>query len=374
MQYIFLVIFSFFYTFSPFIAQAEEIKIGMSTALTGPTKNLGIEISQGANLYFSQYNKTREKKLPAIKLITYDDGYEPHQTVLNTRKLIEKDKVFALFSYVGTPTSRVVMPILENKNILYFSPFTGADFLRTPVKENIFNIRANYFNEAQTQVNYFIPQQSNTKVALFIQADEFGLSAIKGYKKALKNVGITQYQQVRYKRNTSEISIAVTSLLKSNPDIIFCVGTYEPIAKLINELRAANNTSKIVMLSFAGGKYLQQRLTAFNDIYITSVFPSPEHSSVNIIKQYRKAMGDMALSAESLEGYINAATFTEIIKQMQNKKQVFSQENFINTAENINFQSFGLPLNFSQTNHQALNNTYLYQFTKVGLKQIALKK
>lgn len=371
MGHIIILLLSFFCFFS---AQAAEIKLGMSAALTGPTQHLGIEISQGANLYFSQYNKTRDDESPAIKLIIYDDGYEPHQTVLNTRTLIDKDNVFALFSYVGTPTSKVVMPILENKNILYFSPFTGANFLRTPVNKNIFNIRASYFDEAQTQINYFIPQLNNAKVALFIQADQFGLSAIEDYRKALKNVGITQYQQVRYKRNTSEVSFAVKSLLKSNPDIIFCVGTYEPIANLINELRAAKNTSKIVMLSFAGGEYLHQRLTHFNDVYITSAFPSPESSSANIIKQYRTAMGSMTLSRESLEGYINAATFTEIIKKMQHNDKSFTLENFVNTAENINFNSFGLPLHFSKTNHQALTSTYLYQFTKVGLTQVILKK
>ena len=174
---------------------ATEIKLGMSSALTGPTKNLGLQVRQGAQLYFQQYNQTPNGKKNPISLISYDDGYEPHHTVINTIKLIENDKVFALFGYVGTPTSQAIMPLLEEHQIIYFSPFTGADFLRSPIKKNIFNVRASYYTEAETQVEYFIDQLNLSKAALFIQADAFGLAASKGYKNALSARGITAIEQ-----------------------------------------------------------------------------------------------------------------------------------------------------------------------------------
>ena len=43
-----------------------------------------------------------------IVLKTLDDGYEPPRAVENTKKLINEEKVFALFGYVGTPTSAAV--------------------------------------------------------------------------------------------------------------------------------------------------------------------------------------------------------------------------------------------------------------------------
>jgi ABC-type branched-subunit amino acid transport system substrate-binding protein len=347
--------------------QSAEIKIGMSVALTGPTKKLGIELKRGASLFFSQYNKTPTGKKHPISLIVYDDSYEPEKTVHNTKKLIANDKVFALFSFLGTPTSKAIMPIIKNEKLLYFSPFTGAEFLRNPVTKNIFNIRTSYFKEAQKQIDYFIHQQKLTKVALFIQADEFGLSASKGYLKALSDTGINVVQQVRYRRNTSEVKSAVDNLIKTNPDVIFCIGTYSPIAELINQLRLKNNKSKIVMLSFAGAHFLHTQLIDDQNVYVTSVFPSPEHSTLAIVQQYKKAMGTKALSFESLEGYINAAVFVEIIKNVFKENKILTKTLFIQHAEQLSIDLKGLPISFSQTNHQALNKSYLNKITKQGV-------
>ncbi len=349
------------FTLAFFDLSAKEIKLGMSTALTGPTKNLGLQLRQGAQLYFSHYNNTLKGKENPITLISYDDGYEPHQTVLNTKKLLNQDKVFALFGYVGTPTSKAIMPIISKESTIYFSPFTGAEFLRAPVQKNIFNIRSSYYLEAQTQVNYFVEQQKLTNIALFIQADEFGLAASKGFAIALKNKNINNFQQVRYKRNTLDIKIATQRLIELKPDVIFCVGTYSPIAKLINTLRAENINSKVVMLSFAGAMSLQQELKYFDDVYITSVVPNPHNSPLKIVKQYRQEMTGNKLSNESLEGYINAATFVQIINKIPSD---INHKSFISSAEQLDVDLGGITIKFSPDDHQALDQTYLNKVTK----------
>lgn len=346
---------------------ATEIKLGMSSALTGPTKNLGLQVRQGAQLYFQQYNQTPNGKKNPISLISYDDGYEPHHTVINTIKLIENDKVFALFGYVGTPTSQAIMPLLEEHQIIYFSPFTGADFLRSPIKKNIFNVRASYYTEAETQVEYFIDQLNLSKAALFIQADAFGLAASKGYKNALSARGITAIEQVRYKRNTSDIKSATERLKQLDPEVIFCIGTYEPIAKLINELRTHNIQSHIVMLSFVGAQSLIKRLNNFDNIYVTLVMQDPISSHLPIIQEYQKAMADKPLSHESLEGYIDAAIFVKIINSIKGE---ITPKSFIKHAEQLKANIGGLPINFSKYDHQALNKSYLNQITRRGLKPV----
>jgi len=357
----FIVAFIQFFTAQ---SLATEIKLGMSTALTGPTKNLGLQLRKGAQLYFNNYNKTPAGLKHPITLISYDDGYEPQNTVLNTRKLLEHDKVFALFGYVGTPTSKAIMPLISKDNAIFFSPFTGAEFLRSPLKRSIFNIRASYYNEAATQVKYFVEKLKLKNVALFIQADDFGLSASEGYAKALKVQGIKEYTQVRYKRNTIDIDLATKQLKDLKPEVIFCIGTYSPIANLINNLRAEKVNSKVVMLSFAGAFALKKELNNFDDIYITSVLPDPHRSELQIIKQYRQEMLKSELSNESLEGYVNAATFVQIISQISGE---ITPHKFIQSAEQLNISLGGVGIKFSKNNHQALDKTYLNLITKNGL-------
>ena len=83
----------------------KEVLLGQSVALSGPAKELGSEMRSGALLYFEQVNASGGVHGRRIRLQTLDDGYEPERTTANTRKLIEEEKVLALFGYVGTPTS-----------------------------------------------------------------------------------------------------------------------------------------------------------------------------------------------------------------------------------------------------------------------------
>src|ERR1700712_3505166 len=99
----------------PRLAHAENgidagtILLGQSCPLTGPAAELGTEMRLGAQLYFTEINKKGGIFGRSIKLTTLDDGYEPDRAAANTRKLIEEEKVFALFGYVGTPTSNAAL-------------------------------------------------------------------------------------------------------------------------------------------------------------------------------------------------------------------------------------------------------------------------
>jgi ABC-type branched-subunit amino acid transport system substrate-binding protein len=62
--------------------------------------------------------------------------------------------VFALFGYDGTPTSTAAMQLAVKANVPYLFPFTGAEFLRNPVKPIVFNVRASYFDETEAIVAY----------------------------------------------------------------------------------------------------------------------------------------------------------------------------------------------------------------------------
>ena len=74
----------------------------------------------------------------------YDDRYEPMETVSNTERLIDRDKVFALLDFLGTPTCRAILPMVNEANIVLLGPISGAVILRQPMQRLIFNTRASY--------------------------------------------------------------------------------------------------------------------------------------------------------------------------------------------------------------------------------------
>ena len=195
----------------------NKITLGMSNALTGPAAQLGIKLKWGSQVYFDKLSQSGGILGRQIKLISLDDGYEPVNTVTSNKTLIDKDKVFALFGYVGTPTFFAILPLIKRSNIPYLMPFTGAEFLRIPVNKNIFNLRASYYQEAQMQIYYLVKTLKIQKIGLLIQADEFGLAVEQGLIKAMNKYNIKPVITTRYRRNTEDINSALNKL--KNADV-----------------------------------------------------------------------------------------------------------------------------------------------------------
>ena len=121
--------------------------LGQSAAFTGAGGAARRSSStRGAQLYFDARQCRRRRQRPQIELRTLDDGYEPDRCKANTEALI-KDDVFALFGYIGTPTSLAALPLVNQRKMPFFGPFTGAEALREPFNRYAFHVRASYFDE-----------------------------------------------------------------------------------------------------------------------------------------------------------------------------------------------------------------------------------
>ena len=77
----------------------------------------------------------------------------PIALVANTRRFIETDQAFALFGYVGTPTTIAAMPMFTKAQVPLIGPFTGAEAFRRPFNRYIFNVRASYYAETDKLVD-----------------------------------------------------------------------------------------------------------------------------------------------------------------------------------------------------------------------------
>ena len=165
----------------------DEIRLGMVNAQSGPAAGLGKGMYAGAQAYFARVNAAGGVHGRKISLLLRDDSYEPARTAEHTRQLIASGAVFALFGYVGTPTSRAAMPIALQAEVPYLFPFTGAEVLRKPVHPWVFNVRASYFDETEVMVERMTGDLGLRKVALLMQDDSFGETVKSGLVGALSS-------------------------------------------------------------------------------------------------------------------------------------------------------------------------------------------
>jgi len=341
------------------VLAANTIKLGMSNALTGPTSQLGKNLTAGSIVYFKQLNSLGGINGQKVELISLDDGYEPENTVKNTLFLIKQKQVLALFGYVGTPTSHAILPILKNSSIPYLMPFTGADFLRSPVVKNIFNLRASYLQEAQAQVKFFVEKKGYKRIALVIQADEFGLAAHRSYVQILKKYDLKPIFIERFKRNSIDVD-SVLARLKTNPlEAVIFVGTYQPFSHLINLSFQQGIHPYFSSLSFVSSQDVFSRLMHSSKVLVSEVMPEPTQCQWQVCQQFVADMSQAGyenLNRLQLEGYLNAHIFSLVAKQCGKKltRRCLSEK-----FESFEYEQQGLTISFSPENHQGLNQIHL---------------
>lgn len=341
----------------------SEIIVGMSTALSGPSSHLGTSFKKGAMAYFTHVNQNEGIHGRKIKLIAYDDGYEPDRCIKNTKTLIEEDKVFCLFGNVGTPTTMAIKPIITEKDVPLVAPFTGAEKLRNPVVEEIFHYRASYYQEVEEFIHGIVDVHNLKKISCFYQDDEYGQAVLQGLKQSLDNRDMAIHSTGTYQRNTDNIEDGLNNIIPSNPDAVVMVGTYSSCAKFIIEGKKQGFNPVYMNVSFVGADKLLEILNTAEKgtgEVVTQVVPPVTTMLSGILdaktklKQYDP---DAKLNFVSLEGYLAAEVFVEGLKKTGKS---LTRPGFITAMESIKNLDLkvGNKISFSSTDHQGSEKVY----------------
>jgi branched-chain amino acid transport system substrate-binding protein len=373
-----LAAFSMLVVASKSLAEAgvsdSEIQVGMVNALTGNASALGTGMAAGVNACFTQTNAAGGVNGRKLTLVSRDDGYEPEKCLNATKELIDGGSIFSLLGYVGTPTATAVMPLLgQNPNLVFFGPFTGAEFLRNPVKGNVFNVRASYFDETEGLVSHLTGDLGISEIGIFIQSDAFGSAGEAGVLKALRKRNLTLAGKGTYKRNTVDIASALDALKQAQPKAVIMVGAYKACAAFIKAAKAAGFTPVFCNISFVGTTALVKELGSDGDgVLISQVMPSPDDASIPIVKSYQAAMtaaGASAFDYTSLEGFVAASIYIDAVKKVGPN---LTRDGLMQVLSGLKDNVGGIDIEFSATNHQALKQIF---FTRIqGGKAVPIEK
>ena len=119
----------------------------------------------------------------------FDDSYDPEKAP-SCFKRMTKEGVFALGFFVGTPTAKVYVPLAQEEKIPVVGLFTGAQMLYEPLKHEVINVRASYYDETREQVDK-LWDVNIRKIGVIYQDDPFGKAVLDGVKLALQKHGAT---------------------------------------------------------------------------------------------------------------------------------------------------------------------------------------
>ncbi len=350
---------------------ATEVKLGMVNVQSGPAAGLGKGMRSGAEAWFKTVNAKGGVHGRQINMVVGDDGYEPERAIDETLKMIEQQKVFSLFGFVGTPTANAVLPIVKEMDVPLVGAFTGAMSLRQPVTKQVFNVRASYDDEAETLVAHFLSKGAKT-VAVFYQDDGFGTAVLSGTEKALKKRSMVVSAKGTFQRNTLAVKTGLAAMLEAKPDAVVMVGPYAPLAAFIKEARIAGLKSQLATVSFVGTDNLVKEVGKDGDgVLISQVVPFPEDNDLPIQRECRAALaanGGETLGFVNFEGCITAKVMVAALERAGKEP---GRDQLVAALRGMKGVDMGgLLVGFNEGNHQALSDVFLTQIQNGKITKI----
>jgi ABC-type branched-subunit amino acid transport system substrate-binding protein len=339
----------------------REILIGSCSALEGPSHFLGTETVTGAKAYFAMINDAGGVDGRKLKLITYDDSYDPAKTEACFNRLMEQN-VFALAFFVGTPTAVKYIPMAESNKIPLVGLFTGAQTLYVPLRHWIVNVRASYFDETREQIDGMWGTLGYKKIGVIYPEDAFGAAVLDGVKTALKTHGAEPAAVASYQRQTAQVGGAIDTVRAAKPDAVVLVGPANTVAPILKQSHAKGWKPMFLTVSFVGTDDLIAEAGADSDgIVITQVVPPYYLTEFKTVALYRRTLTKYFPSAQpnfvSLEGFVDAMVLVEGLKRAGKD---LTREGLIRGIESIHEHDLGLgpqlKLNYSSKEHRGLNH------------------
>ena len=297
----------------------STVRVGQSLPLTGALAELGTEYRDGINAYFSAVNAKGGVNGKKLELVTLDDAYVVEKTVENTKKLIEKENVFALVGMFGSANYAAALPIINQAQIPSLAPYSGSDSLRTQESPTTFWLRASYGAEAEKIVDH-LTTLGVTKIAVFYQDDAFGKSGLAGVEKALEKRKLKVVASAAFDKASNDVRPAVKTISAADPQGVVMVSTYKPTAAFVKEMRATGKHTQYFALSVVGLKTMQAELgpTAVG-IAIAQVVPYPNSGTSPLIREFlgmpAEFMPKSGPTYTALEGYMAGKIFVEGLRR-----------------------------------------------------------
>jgi branched-chain amino acid transport system substrate-binding protein len=161
---------------------------------------------------------------------TYDDGYNPANTVQRTKQLVEQDHIFALVGGLGTEPQESVTAYANQQKVPQIYVSTGATEWGSKHSEHPYTIgwQPDYQAEAAIYGRYIVKNLPNAKVGIIYQNDSYGKDYIAGLEAGLGSKKDQIVLSQGFEVTDTSVTNQVLALRRAGVDTMMIFGTPTP--------------------------------------------------------------------------------------------------------------------------------------------------
>lgn len=204
---------------------AKRILLGGTVPLSGEASAFG-SVGPGAKAYFDYVNSKGGVHGRKIEYRYYDDAYKPAQTVQQTRRLVERDEVFAIFNSVGTDHNAAIQPYLNAKGVPQLFVGDGSQAVSQPRRYPwTMGFLQSYLGEGAIYGRHLARTARAARIGILYENTALGTEMTKGLERWIAGKGPRVVAKEGYALVATDVSAQVGRLKESGADTLMLFAT-----------------------------------------------------------------------------------------------------------------------------------------------------
>lgn len=272
-------------------AEGDPIRIGYFGPLTGGTAQAGQAALNGCQIAVDELNANGGVLGRQVEIVAYDDKSSPEEALKSATKLVQVDKVDAIFGSLHSGNVLAAGSVIEDSQTVCVAGGTSPTWLEQGYTY-LFRSISNSTVSAK-QLAKYASDQGYAKIALFSSNSEYGASGIDGFKAACEEYDIEFVANETMTDGDRDFTGQFAKINAAEPDAVFiwCLG--DDLGAVTKQLRQSGFDGPILgsesytlpeILEIAGDT---ANGVAFAAQYI--VYADPADAEDELMKQFLEA-------------------------------------------------------------------------------------
>ncbi len=337
----------------------DTILLGGIGPLTGPASWVGLGARDGFMLALDEISVApiHGRK---IKIIWEDDGGTPSGAFAAAKKLVEREKVFAIFSGQTSNGAVALIDYLSDNKVPFFNTTAASDKLVNPLRKNIFiGASMPQSRTGEGVVSLAIDYHKAKRPAMLSPSDEQGKSFATWQEKWFNARGVQVVAKAEHAAGDADFTGQLVQIKASNPDILVLASAIPAASIILRQARELGFTIPIIGGSSSTGAALPQAAgpaaEGYQSAWLSPYFlsdPAPENQE--FLKKYRSKYSTTASGRPNYPDYFGYADAFVVAESLRRAGRDVTREKFITALESLkDFRGTSVASlrNFSPENH-----------------------
>ncbi|HEY7706875.1 MAG TPA: ABC transporter substrate-binding protein [Gaiellaceae bacterium] len=204
----------------------NSILLGGTVPLTGPAAAFA-SVAPGADAYFRYVNDRGGVFGRKIRYKYVDDGFEITRTVDQTRRLVQQDRVFAIFNSIGTEHAIAVRPYLNQVRVPQVFTGTGATTFQAERAKYPWSMGylPSFAGEGAIYGRYLAATLPNARIAVLYENTDYGRDLTTGLRRGLGRRGNRIVAVRSYEITDADVNSQIAQLKRSGANTFMLFAT-----------------------------------------------------------------------------------------------------------------------------------------------------